>query len=261
MGEYFVVAQLRTGCGKVEQMKNLILAASKEISFLTRSSREIDNGFMSLIIKLDVGMVEACLSFTNVHKFKIIDLNLRQLRARSSAAARGEGKKVCSRSDDDRSAHRKHETSEMRSGRFSVNFFCCVSRTETRSTTCGSSSPSQAHNLRSMHAYGSLSTPDKWDFACAMGKSYILIDDKYWQIFIASRSLTTFHLFPSTSTASESGVFSLHRQCNYPSLGMDGKSCVAVECNWLAFKPFFRSTMSRFPLSRVCPMASRTLVF
>lgn len=89
---------------------------------------------------------------------------------------------------------------------------------------------------------------DKWDFACVMGKSYILIDDKYWQIFIASCSSTTFHLFSSTSTASESGNFFLFwfwvaklSSLVYSSM----ENCyVAADCNWLAFKPFFKSDFS-----------------
>lgn len=158
--------------------------------------------------------------------------------------------------DDDRSTHKNRlkrtRTSERMasSGRFPTTPLLFTS-----SNTCGCLNvrgfwllllATHCCELRSLtKQFLACIYSDKWVFARAMGQSYFLIDDYYWQIFIASRSATTFHLFSSASTASESR-FSLLLGVGQQSSSVHmGKriSFTAVEDNWLAFRSFFRSAI------------------
>lgn len=115
--------------------------------------------------------------------------------------------------DDDRSTHqnRLKRTVTTRTSEWTSRprLFPVTPLLFTSSNTCGGFYllPLTAHccKLRSLtKQFRACNHSDKWVFACTLGQSYFLIDEYYWQIFIASRSTTTFHLFSSASTASKS---------------------------------------------------------
>lgn len=101
--------------------------------------------------------------------------------------------------------------------------------------------------LRSIRTWSrSLPSTDKWDFACVRWVKVIfwlmISIDRYLLPLVQRRPSICFHLLRQLSE-----FFFPFRNYRWVYGIGDGKSlCLWLECNWLAFKPFFRFQLKSF---------------